>query len=96
MSSRGKVVDLDSARARRRIPNLTGVESCTHCLDDGVVIVGTETRSRPLPAAGTAEFEVAGPCPSCERGFRLEFGGSPESRPPWGDKGFWRGRTELT
>lgn len=82
-----------------RIANAAGGdEHCAHCGDEGVVIVGTETRRG-------IEYEQAGPCPFCARGFRLEFGiGAKKAadgtlveyeKPdggPWGRAGFWRGR----
>jgi hypothetical protein len=82
-----------------RIANAMGGRSrCDHCDDSGVAIVGIEVR-------GGVEYDVAGPCPLCQRGFRLEFGiGAKRTADgtlveyenprggPWGADGFWRGR----
>jgi hypothetical protein len=79
---------------RRRIANVTEEEHCEHCLDDGVITVGSELRNG-------VEFDVAGPCARCEKGFRVEYGigrnkdGTERraKRPPWGGAGYWRGKS---
>ncbi len=77
----------------RRISNRTADERCSNCDDEGVFIVGTETR-------GGSEYDQAGPCPLCENGFRTEYGIGRDkdgrekrsARPPWGPDGYWHGR----
>lgn len=70
---------------RRRVANVTGVESCRTCGDEAMVVVD----------------DGAVPCPFCERGFGLEFGIGRDANGveyertdggPWGKSGFWRGR----
>lgn len=64
-------------------------------------VVSCWTLADAREQAGWAETEEMGPCPLCERGFRLEFGigrnkdGSEYENPrggPWGRDGYWRGR----
>lgn len=94
--------------ATRRICNVTGDEYCDACADGAFVVAALETR--PITRAGKGgsvaivgeyQEETYGPCPRCERGYRLEFGlgrnadGSEYTNPkggPWGKDGFWRGR----
>jgi hypothetical protein len=78
----------------RRVANRTADEKCEMCGDDGTVIAASEIRD------GGVEYDVAGPCPRCEKGFSVEFGIGRDrdgfelraKRPPWGPSGFWRGR----
>lgn len=67
-----------------RIANITGIERCKWCNQDGLVATGT----RP---EGHGHLEMLGPCPHCEVGFRIEF--PTKSRPVWGQDGYWQGRT---
>ena len=53
--------------------------NCTVCSDTGMVAVGMNEYG-----------EITGPCPSCDRGKRIEF--PLDSVGPWGEDGFWRGR----
>lgn len=80
------------------VPNWPwGGPSCTHCGDDGQVLVAT----RP------PGFEEMAPCPHCVKGYRIEFGFGVKKNQreevidawhqnpgggPWGRDGFWRGR----
>jgi hypothetical protein len=75
------VVPLRDGGGPLRIANVTGGERCQRCDEEGLVVVGTEPR-----AGASYEVEVMGPCPDCERGFRVEHSGV------WGADGFWRGR----
>jgi hypothetical protein len=78
---------------KRRIANKTGEEKCETCSDDGTVVASIEIRDG-------VEYDVAGPCPQCEKGFAVEFGIGRDrdgletraKRAPWGPSGFWRGR----
>lgn len=69
---------------RRRLTNVTGTQTCSTCGDDGLCVVGTEPR--PIGHGQSFQAELVGPCPHCERGFAVEFGGT------WGSEGYWRGR----
>lgn len=52
---------------------------CGVCLDDGWVCIG----------ANEVGTDQSAPCPSCERGKRLD---GPHTRREWGPDGFWKGR----
>lgn len=106
------VVDLRARRVRHR--NATGRENCRTCGNGALILVETEPRpvlrlvpregDRPpivAPTGSTYAAELYGPCPFCERGFRVEFGvgsrhdGTEYTNPdggPWGADGFWQGR----
>lgn len=71
-----------------RVDNLEGAEHCEFCCDDGVVVVGSESR---VFNGLRGDYEVVAPCPACARGERVEF--PPNGRPStWGKDGYWRGR----
>lgn len=65
-----------------RICNMSARDTCEFCLNEGLVMVGTR-------AEGTRPMEMYGPCPHCERGFRIEF--PDKDRPRW-ENGYWQGR----
>ena len=84
-----------------RVSNVTGSERCQACDDSALVCVGTESRRVRLGDDRTYEADLFGPCPACEKGFRLEFGiGTRDGKdyenpnPPWGPQGYWRGQAE--
>lgn len=98
------VVDFPSTRRRR---NFTGSEDCRTCENSAWVVAAVE--QRPIQrleggktvVVGHHDEETLGPCPHCERGFRLEFGigktkdgaeYTNDNGGPWGREGFWRGR----
>jgi len=77
------------------------------CGDSGQVVVEVEQRpivrivsGRAVATGETYDEELIGPCPRCEKGYRLEWGigkrpdGSEytSSNPPWGSDGYWQGR----
>lgn len=66
---------------RKMFPTVSehGALDCTVCSDTGMVAVGVNEYG-----------EITGPCPSCDRGKRIEF--PLDSVGPWGEDGFWRGR----
>lgn len=84
--------------AELRTQNYSTAAHCGYCLNVGLVITG---RYRS-PAPEHPLHDGYGPCPFCERGFRLEFGlgRTTDGRelqadnPPWGKDGFWQGEVE--
>jgi hypothetical protein len=72
-----------------RIKNLSSDEICPDCADEGLAVAALRpSPDRPEPEYAYEEF---GPCPSCERGFQVEFPPEPAVG-PWGKSGYWRGR----
>jgi hypothetical protein len=81
-----------------RTQNVSARERCRYCLDTGYVVVQTRTA---VWRKTSGEFEEVGPCPMCERGFGEEFPDysrctkTPPVRSPWGEGGFWKGRSPV-
>jgi hypothetical protein len=79
------------------LDNWPGDAHCPYCCNDGQVCVGT---ARWVGA----DFEQMGPCPRCQRGYRVEFGIGVDKhgndvqakRPAWGKDGYWRGQPEWS
>lgn len=71
----------------RYFRNRTTNDRCARCLDDGLIVVGTQ---RHLGV----DCEQYGPCPVCEVGAELEFP-TKGGRAPWGEDGFWASRQTL-
>jgi hypothetical protein len=68
-----------------RTRNITGRDHCRFCGDDAQVVVAIEKRRWKDTEAS---YEQMGPCPHCERGYRLEYGADS----PWKPDGYWQGR----
>jgi len=72
-----------------RIKNLSSDDVCPDCADEGLACAALRpSADRPEPEYSYEEF---GPCPTCERGFQVEFPPEPAVG-PWGKSGYWRGR----
>lgn len=83
-------------RRRRRLRNYTGSEDCRACSDSALVVAEHRPGGSPNKPV---QIEIYGPCPFCERGFRLEFGlgkdrngGELTGPGVWGEDGYWKGR----
>jgi hypothetical protein len=104
-------MDMDERYTRTQ--NYSGNDRCSRCGDDGQIVVSLRRFPRQLDLATNklkpegGLLEEMGPCPDCERGFRLEWGIGvlkDKSQPPkvldrwdvrggpWGPEGYWRGR----
>lgn len=92
-----------------RIKNWRAHGHCKRCENEGLIEGGSSTLliSRPGRAPMTYTYEGQAPCPSCAKGYRIEFAISVKRNRegvvldewyadpaggPWGKDGFWRGR----
>jgi hypothetical protein len=83
--------------------------TCPRCHNDGTIYVSSSTVVVQRPKEETSEYvyDADGPCPTCEKGYRIEFALSVKRNQngvviddaypnpaggPWGRDGFWRGR----
>jgi hypothetical protein len=78
---------MDALPPEARTRNVSGKDTCVHCLNHGLVCVSVRVSSEP-----ESPFESYGPCPFCERGFASEFPDSPHGG-PWGPDGYWASRS---